>query len=214
MRNRDRSSSISKSGCASSVPCSHQATTLRRRSTISQPLGGVHPLPRRRSCLSVEQCGGTSLARCSGGKKELDLRRFRCWWPSRRRRLHPRRNMQDERCRPASLACRRAGPASRLSRQQSRRPAALELEGEPGAQGRRGCLSDPQRKIAYPGCWPGAYKSPAASPSSSCYIRQSLNVSAAAFFCELAIRLEPRRLSMPADEIIHRNKHDLASQRG
>ena len=43
MRNRDRSSSISKSGCASSVPCSHQATTLRRRSTISSTAGRRSP---------------------------------------------------------------------------------------------------------------------------------------------------------------------------
>ena len=42
----------------------------------------------------------------------------------------------------------RAGPAPRLSCQPSRRPAALELEGESNVQGRRCCLSDPQRKIA------------------------------------------------------------------
>jgi transposase len=43
VRNRDRSSSISKSGCASSAPCSHQATTLRRRSTISSTAGRRSP---------------------------------------------------------------------------------------------------------------------------------------------------------------------------
>jgi hypothetical protein len=43
MRNRDRSSSISKSGCTSSVPCSHLATTLRRRSTISSTAGRRSP---------------------------------------------------------------------------------------------------------------------------------------------------------------------------
>ena len=53
-----------------------------------------------------------------------------------------------QRCRPASLACRRAGPAPRLSCQPSRRPAALELEGQSKVQGRRCCFSDPQRKIA------------------------------------------------------------------
>ena len=41
---------------------------------------------------------------CGGRKKKLDLRRFRCWRPSRRRRLYPRRDLQDERRRSASLA--------------------------------------------------------------------------------------------------------------
>ena len=50
------------------------------------------------------------------------------------------RNLQDERCRPASLACRRAGPASRSSRQQSRRPASMELEIGTSAE-RRGSLN-------------------------------------------------------------------------
>src|SRR6201998_160021 len=43
VRNRDRSSSISKSGCASSVPCSHQAMIPQRRSTTCSTAGRRSP---------------------------------------------------------------------------------------------------------------------------------------------------------------------------
>ena len=114
----------------------------------SQPLGSVHPLPRRWPRLSYEQRRRTSVARCGGRKKKLDLRRFGCWRPSCRRRLYPDRNLQDERRRSPSLARRRAGPPSRSPRQQSRRAASLELEGEPTVQGRRRCLSASRQTIA------------------------------------------------------------------
>ena len=82
----------------------HQERYRQGDQLPSQPLGGVHPLPRRRPRLSLEQCCRTSVARCGGRKKKLDLRRFRCRRPSRRRRLYPDRNLQDERRRSASLA--------------------------------------------------------------------------------------------------------------
>src|SRR5664279_852574 len=50
---------------------------------------------------------------------------------------YPYRNLQDERRRSPGLACRRAGPASRSPRQQSRRSAPVELEGQPAAKQHR-----------------------------------------------------------------------------
>ena len=105
VRNRDRSSSEFE------IWMRQQRALLSPRTILAKAINyrlnrwvGVHPLPRRRSRLSDEQCRGTSLARRGGREKELDLRRFRCRRPSRRRRLHPDGNLQDERCRPASLA--------------------------------------------------------------------------------------------------------------
>jgi transposase len=63
----------------------------------AQPLGGVHPLPGRRPHLPLEQRCRTSATRCGCRETKLDLRRFRCWRPSCRRRLHPDRDLQDER---------------------------------------------------------------------------------------------------------------------
>ena len=82
----------------------HQERYRKGDQLPSQPLGSVHPLPRRRPRLPLEQRCRTSVARCGGRKKKLDLRRFRRWRPSCRRRLYPDRNLQDERRRSASLA--------------------------------------------------------------------------------------------------------------
>src|SRR6516165_5866189 len=108
VRSQGRSSPISESVAPAACLALIKQRNYEGDQLSPQPLGGVHPLPRRRSCLSVEQCGGTSLARRGARKKELDLRWFRCWWSSCRRRLHPDRNLQDKRRRSASLACGRA----------------------------------------------------------------------------------------------------------
>ncbi len=56
-----------------------------------------------RVCLT-NNAAERALRGCGGRKKKLDLRRFRRWRPSSRRRLYPDRNLQDERRRSASLA--------------------------------------------------------------------------------------------------------------
>jgi len=104
VNDRGRSLPSLKSGCASSGVTLHQERYRQGDQLPSQPLGSVHPLPRRRPRLSYEQRRRTSFAGCGGRKKKLDLRRFRRWRPSRRRHLYPDRNLQDERRRSASLA--------------------------------------------------------------------------------------------------------------
>ena len=93
----------------------------------AQALAGVHPVPRRRPDLPLEQCRRTSAARHCPRQKIMAVRGFRPRRPARRGDVQPDRHRQIERCRPASLAGRRPGPDRRASRPQDRRTAAVEL---------------------------------------------------------------------------------------
>ena len=93
----------------------------------AQALAGLHPLPRRRPDLPVEQRRRTSPARYCPRQKVVAVRRFRPRRPARRRDVQPDRHRQNERHRSAGLAGRRPGPHRRASGPADRRAAAVEL---------------------------------------------------------------------------------------
>jgi hypothetical protein len=93
----------------------------------AQALERVHPLPRRRPHLPVEQRGGAWRARHRFGAQVVVVLRLRSRRRARRRYVQPDRHRQDERHRSASLARRRPGPHRRTSRPETRRTAAVEL---------------------------------------------------------------------------------------
>ena len=93
----------------------------------AQALAGLHPLPRRRPDLPVEQRRRTGAARHCPRQKVVAVRRFRPRRAARRSDVQPDRHRQNERHRPAGLAGRRPGPDRRASGPQDRRVAAVEL---------------------------------------------------------------------------------------
>jgi hypothetical protein len=60
-------------------------------------LDGPDPVPRRRTCVSIEQCRGTCSARHRSGQKVLDVLRIRSWGAACCRHVRPHRHGQDER---------------------------------------------------------------------------------------------------------------------
>ena len=93
----------------------------------AEALAGVHPVPRRRPHLPVEQCRRACATRYRPGQKIVAVRGFRPRRTARRSDVQPDRHRQIEQCRPASLAGRRPGPHRRASGSEDRRTAAMEL---------------------------------------------------------------------------------------
>jgi hypothetical protein len=67
--------------------------------------------------------------------------------------------MDDVDPKPGSLTCWKS---FQITRQQNRRPVAVDSEGGPTVQGRRCCLSAVVNPCAWPGCSPDAYLAPVA----------------------------------------------------
>ena len=103
----------------------------------AEALGRLHPLPRRRPDLHLEQRRRAGAARHRRRPEELDLRRLRRRRPPRRRDVHPDRDGEAERHRPPRLARRRPRPPARPPGPAHRRTAALELAEVPADQRRR-----------------------------------------------------------------------------
>ena len=99
----------------------------------AQALAGLHPLPRRRPDLPLEQCGRASAARHCPRQKVMVVRGFRSRRAAGRSDVQPDRHRQNERRRSAGLAGRRPGPHRRASGPQDRRTAAVELAAARGA---------------------------------------------------------------------------------
>jgi hypothetical protein len=126
----------------------------------AQALECVHPLPRRRPDLPVQQRGRTRPARHRLGTQVVAVLRLRSRWRTRRGDVQPDRHGQDERRRSAGLARRCAGAHCRASRTAARRSAAVELAEDKRSQkgrsltvkGRRVGLSDPEKAVITATC--------------------------------------------------------------
>ena len=92
-----------------------------------QPLAGAHPVPGGWADLHEQQRGRAGAARHRRRSAQLDLRRLGPRWRAGGGDLHPDRDRQAQRRRPASLARRRPRPAARPPGQADRRPPAVEL---------------------------------------------------------------------------------------
>ena len=75
----------------------------------AEALAGVHPVPRRRPHLPVEQRRRARAERYRSRQKIMVVRGFRPGWAAGCGNVQPDRHRQDERCRSASLAGRRPG---------------------------------------------------------------------------------------------------------
>ena len=96
-----------------------------------QALDRLHPVPRRRARLLVEQRRRAGAPRDCSRPKIMDVLRIRPRWSARRGNVQPHRHGQDEQRRSSSLAGRRPGPDRCASCSPARRVVALEL----GTQG-------------------------------------------------------------------------------
>ena len=86
----------------------------------AQPLAGLHPVPRQRTRLHVEQCSRTRTARRGARAEILVILRVRPRRPARRSHVQPHRLGKDERRRSAGVARRRPRAHRRPSRASAR----------------------------------------------------------------------------------------------
>jgi hypothetical protein len=119
----------------------HAEITLAVLEKPLQPLGNVHPLPRRWPRLPHEQRRRTSVARCGGRKKELDLRDS----DAGAHRAAVYTLIETCKMNDVDLQAWLADVLARLPDHPANKVADLlpwSLEGEPTVlQGRRRCLS-------------------------------------------------------------------------
>ena len=93
-----------------------------------EALGELHPVPRGRPRVSLQQCRRTRAARHRSWAEVMAVLRIRSRRAARRSHVQPDRHGQNEWHRSAGLARRRPRPHRRPSRSSAGRTSALELD--------------------------------------------------------------------------------------